>query len=255
MNVIFDDIGVLSLAMLIFASFLTSMVHGATGIAGGFLLAAVAAPFLGLQSLVPVLSITLLISHSARAFFNFTQIDWQAYVRLVIPAVPFIIAASLIYGRLSNASIALLLGTIVLLSIPIRRWAKSSNIRTTNPMLTVAGFIYGAISGVSIGPGMLLMPVLLGYGLNRQAFVATLAAIALTTNVVRGTVYGLSDLLNSQTVLLGMLLGLATIPGTWIGRGVLRRLTDAKHIVLVECLLVLGGLNFFWMAYRYISAG
>lgn len=255
MNLIFDDIGVFSLFILIFVSFLTSMVHGATGIAGGFLLAAVAAPVLGLQSLVPVLSITLLISHSARAILNFTQIDWQAYFRLVIPAVPFIIAASLIYGRLSSASIALLLGTIVLSSIPIRRWAKSSDIRTTNPMLTVAGCIYGAISGVSIGPGMLLMPVLLGYGLNRQAFVATLAAIALTTNVVRGTVYGLSDLLNSQTVLLGILLGLATIPGTWIGRGVLRRLTDAKHIVLVEWLLVLGGLNFFWMAYRYMNAG
>lgn len=255
MNLIFDDIGVLSLIILLLTAFFTSMVHGATGIAGGFLLAAVAAPILGLNMVVPVLSITLLISHGSRAFFNIKEIDWQAYVRLIVPAVPFIIAAALIYGRLSNAIIAFLLGTIVLLSIPLRRWAKSSEIRTTNPMLLVAGCIYGGVSGLSIGPGMLLMPVLLGLGMSRQAFVATLAAIALTTNIVRGGVYGMADLLNTQSVMLGILLGLATIPGTWIGRGVLRRMTDARHIMLVECLLVLGGLNFFWLAYRQINAG
>ena len=254
MNVIFDEIGITSLAVLLLASFCTSMVHGATGIAGGFLLAAVAAPILGLQAVVPVLSITLLISHAARTLFNVTQFDKQAFLRIVIPAIPCIIVAALIYGRLSSATIAILLGSVVLSSIPLRRWAKASKIQTSNGMLSAAGCVYGTISGVSIGPGMLLMPVLLGRGLNRQAFVATLAAIALTTNIVRSSVYGFADLLNAQSIIIGVLLGLATIPGTWIGRGVLRRMTDEKHVYLVEWLIVLGGLNFFWMAYRALNA-
>jgi len=253
MDLILNDVGIVSLIILLLAAFFTSMIHGATGIAGGFLLAAVAAPILGLQIVVPVLSITLLISHGARAFFNIGQLDKQAFVRIVIPAVPCIIAAALLYGRLSNATIAILLGTVVMASIPLRRWAKSSKFRTTNPILLFTAIIYGGVSGVSIGPGMLLMPVLLGLGLNRQAFVATLAAIALVTNIVRASVYGVSDLLNSQTLLLGVLVGLATIPGTWIGRGVLKRMTDERHVVLVEWLMVIGGLNFFWLAYRQIT--
>ncbi len=253
MSLILNDIGITWLALLLLAAFFTSMIHGATGIAGGFLLAAVAAPILGLKIVVPVLSITLLISHGARAIFNVAQFDKDAYIRITIPAVPCIIIAALLYGRLSNATIAILLGSVVLSAIPLRRWTKSSQIKTSNSMLTVAGGVYGTVSGLSIGPGMLLMPVLLGRGLNREAFVATLAAIALTTNIVRSGVYGMADLLNAQSLLLGVLLGLATIPGTWIGRGVLRRMTDEKHVVWVEILMVIGGLNFFWMAIRHLS--
>jgi len=252
MTEILGSIGLIPLIILLLASFVTSMIHGATGIAGGFLLAAIAAPIMGLQNVVPVLSITLLISHGARAFFNARQIDKHSYLRVMIPAVPFIIVAALAYGRMSNASIALILGAVVLLSIPLRRWTNRLQIKTSNRMLSGAGVVYGGISGIAIGPGMLLMPVLLGVGMNREAFVATLASIALTTNLVRASVYGVSDILNPNTFLLGILVGLATIPGTWIGRGILRRMTDAKHIVVIEWLMVLGGLNFFWMAYRML---
>jgi len=249
---ILDDINAVSLAILLIASFVTSMVHGATGIAGGFLLAAVAAPILGLQNIVPILSIALLISHSARAILNIRQFDFHSYCLVVIPSIPFIIFAAMTYGRLSNVTIAVVLGTVVLLSIPLRRLASAWQIKTSNPMLMGAGTIYGTISGIAIGPGMLLMPVLLGVGMKREAFVATLAAIALTTNIVRTSVYGVSDLLSSQSLTLGVLIGLATIPGAWVGRGILRRMTDARHIVVVEWLVVLGGLNFFWMAYRML---
>ncbi len=254
MTEILASIGLLPLIALLLVAFFTSMIHGATGIAGGFLLAAFAAPILGLKNVVPVLSITLLISHGARAFFNANKIDWQSYLRVMLPAVPCTIVAALAYGRMSNASIALLLGTVVLLSIPLRRWTQKLKIKTSKSMLMGAGSVYGTISGMAIGPGMLLMPILLGVGMKREAFVATLATIALTTNIVRASVYGVSDLLNPDTLLLGVLLGLATIPGTWVGRGILRNMTDAKHIMATEWLVVLGGLNFYWMAYRMMTA-
>jgi len=252
LNSLLADVGILPLIALLVAAFCTSMVHGATGVAGGILLAAIAAPLLGVKAVVPVLSIALLISHSARAILNIKQFDKQAYLQLVFPAIPFIIIAALIYGQLSNAAIAFTLGFIVLLSIPIRRMANALKLSPTKPVVIAAGAIYGSLSGVSIGPGMLLLPVLLSMGLNRQAFVATLAAIALTTNIVRISVYGFSDLLSAQNLLLGVLVGLATIPGTWVGRGLLRRMTDEKHIVYVEWLIVLGALNFFWLAYKQL---
>lgn len=229
------------------------MIHGATGIAGGFLLAAVAAPILGLHNVVPILSITLLISHGSRAFFNANKIDKRALLLVMIPAIPCIAITALAYGRMSGAAIAFLLGTVVLLSIPLRRWTKKLEIKTSKPMLAGAGAVYGSISGMAIGPGMLLMPVLMGTGMKREAFVATLAVIALSTNLVRSSIYGFTEILNPTTFLLGILMGLVTIPGTWIGRGFLRSMTDARHITLVEWLVVLGGLNFYWMAYRTLS--
>ena len=252
MTHLLTDIGLLALCLLLVAAFVTSIIHGATGIAGGFLLTVVAAPILGFKAVIPVLSITLLISHGSRALFNMKSFDKSAYFSVVLPAIPFIIIAATIYGRLSNAAIALTLGTVVLLSIPLRRYTKAKEITTSRPMLRTAGAVYGGISGLSIGPGMLLMPFLLGLGMDRQAFVATLAAIALTTNIVRSSVYGLTDMLNAQAVLLGLLTGFATILGSWLGRGILRRMTDRKHIMVVEILVIAGALNFYWSAYRMI---
>lgn len=250
MDSIWTELSLLSVAILLAAAFFTSMIHGATGIAGGFLLAVVAAPILGMKLVIPILSITLLISHGSRALLNMRQFDKTAYFSISIPALPCIIIAALVYGKLSGTTIAFVLGTVVLLSVPARRWAKANELKTTKYGLHTAGAIYGGIAGLSIGPGMLLMPVLLGYGLGRQAFVATLAAIALTTNVVRSSVYGASDLLTIPYVLLAILIGIATIPGAWIGRSILRRITDERHATAVEWLVLLGGLNFYWMGLR-----
>jgi len=250
-DTILVDIGAIPLAVLLIASFCTSMIHGATGIAGGFLLAAVAAPILGVQAIVPVLSITLLISHGARAILNFKQFDQYAFLHIVFPALPFIVVAAFVYGRLSNQTIAFVLGSVVLLSIPLRRSAKKWKLTPSKPILWLSGGIYGSISGVAIGPGMLLMPILFSLGMKREAFVATLAAIALSTNLVRASVYGFADLLSPPIFLLGVLVGLATIPGTWIGRSILRSMSNEKHVVVVEWLVIVGGLNFFWMAYSH----
>jgi len=250
---LFSDIGVLSVVLLLVVAFVTSMIHGATGIAGGFLLTVVAAPILGLQSVIPVLSVTLLISHSSRALFNVANFDKSAYLRIAIPSIPATIAAAFLYGKLTGPAIAFILGTVVLVSIPVRRWAKANSIVTSNKAMTITGLAYGAVAGLSIGPGMLLLPVLLGYGLSRQAFVATLAAIALTTNVIRTSVYGFSDLLSGPYVLLAVAAGIATIPGSWIGKHVLQKMTDERHATAAEWLILFGGLCFFWMGFKALA--
>lgn len=252
LNLLLQDIGWLALVYLLLVAFATSMIHGATGIAGGFLLAVAAAPILGIKAIVPVLSITMLISHGSRAIFNLSAFNKPAFVRVVVPAFPCVIGAALIYGKLSSAMIAFLLGGVVLLSVPLRRWTSAREIKTTPRMLCGTGAIYGMIAGAAIGPGTLLAPVLLGLGIGREAFVATLAAIALTTNITRTVIYGFSDLLNEPSIILGILTGIATIPGAWIGRSILRKLTDKRHALVLEWLLVLGGINFFWAGYKLL---
>lgn len=253
MGSLFAELGWISISLLLVAAFVTSMIHGATGIAGGFLLTVIAAPIIGLQAVIPVLSITLLISHGSRALFNLAQFDKTAYFSVALPAFPCIITAALVYGKLSGAAIAFILGTVVLASVPLRRWAKVNEIVTTRANMHAAGAVYGGIAGMSIGPGMLLMPVLLGYGLGRQAFVATLAAIALTTNLVRTSVYGFTNLLSTDYVLLALAAGIATIPGAWIGRSILRGMTDERHEKAVEWLVILGGFSFYWMGIKALQ--
>ena len=244
------DIGLFTIAGLLIASTITSAIHGATGVAGGILMAAIVASVVGVKPVLPVMSIALLISHVARAYLNLGDINRQAFLSIVVPAGFFITVTSLLYARMSSVWIALLLGCIIITSIPLRRWAKSRKITASRATLSGAGVAYGILSGVSIGPGLLLIPFLLGYGLKRQAFVATLAAIAICTNVLRLAVFGFTDLLGSEYLFLGVLIGLATIPGNWLGRIFLRKMTNEHHAAIVDSLTLLGALNFFWLAYN-----
>ena len=53
------------------------------------------------------------------------------------------------------------MGTIILSSIPLRRLETRLG-QTSDTTLGVVGSAYGALSGASIGPGMLLTPLLAG---------------------------------------------------------------------------------------------
>ncbi len=244
------DLGWPLIAVLVLAVIATSAIHGATGVAGGFLMAAAIAPIIGVKAVVPVMSVALLISHGSRALLNLRDFDRGVFLAIALPAVPCIVAGAILYGRLPAAAIGVLLGCIILASIPLRHWARARAIKTSRPALHAAGAVYGGLSGASVGPGMLLVPFMLGYGLTKEAFVATLAVIALTTNITRVSVFGGTDLLDAQFLLLGVLVGLVTIPGNWIGRAILRRLTNAGHSGFIDALTVVGALNFFWLAYR-----
>ncbi|MDP2620941.1 MAG: sulfite exporter TauE/SafE family protein [Hyphomicrobiales bacterium] len=246
----FAEFSTVTLILVVLVTLASSAIHGATGVAGGLLLTAALAPIIGVKPIVPMLSIALLISHGARALLNVKEFNRAAYLAVTLPAIPCIIAGALVYGRLTSAVIAILLAAVILVSIPIRRWAQSRAIKANAATLGGIGAVYGGLSGATIGPGLLLIPFLLGYGLSKGAFVATLAVIALTTNVVRLTVFGGTRLLEPHLILLGVLVGLLTIPGNWIGRSFLRRMSLEFHVGLVDILTVIGALNFVWLAYK-----
>lgn len=237
------------LAFLGLSAFVTGAIHGATGIAGGFLMAAILANVIGAHATVPVMSVALLVSHTARALLNAGSFNWRAFLYVSAPAVPAILVVATLYGRLSSPAVALILGAVLLAAVPLRRWARARAIRAGPGLLAGAGFGYGVLSGASIGPGLFLSPFLLGFGLGREAFVATLAVIALMANVLRVGVYGTTGLLPFDLTVLALAIGAVTVPGNWVGRTVLRAMSDARHASLVDLFCVVGALNFFWLAF------
>ncbi|WP_224815950.1 sulfite exporter TauE/SafE family protein [Hasllibacter sp. MH4015] len=238
----------LILSAVLLAAFVTSIIHGGTGIGGGFLMAIVLAPLIGVVATVPVLAVALTISGVARVFFNRDALHWGAYRLVMITTIPGVILAALIYSNLNATAIAIILGTTILASVPVRHWAARRQIEAGPRALMGAGAVYGVASGASIGAGMLLIPFLTGHGLNRREFVGTLAAIALTMNITRTSVYGGTDMLGDGWFALGVLCGLATIPGNWVGQKVLRGMGEGWHKVAIDVLTVFGGLNFFRIA-------
>jgi uncharacterized membrane protein YfcA len=57
-------------------------------------------------------------------------------------------------------------------------------------------------------------------------------------------------LLNPQLLLLGVSIGIMTIPGNWVGRSILRRIKDSDHRMAIDILTVMMIVNFIYLAWH-----
>ncbi len=244
------DLSLPLLAFILLASFATAVLHGAIGMAGGVIMAAILAHFIGIKAAVPVVTCALIFSHSSRAVMYFHDTDWKIASRVLLFGCPTIIVGALIFSTISPRTIAIIFAAFLVASFPIKNWAKKNQIETGPRLLAGASAIWGMLAGNVIGPSFFLSPFLLGTGIGRLAFVGTLASITLVMNILKLSVFGFTDLLNPQLLLLGVSIGIMTIPGNWVGRSILRRIKDSDHRMAIDILTVMMIVNFIYLAWH-----
>src|SRR5690606_30792203 len=100
-------------------------------------------------------------------------------------AVPGVVAGSLLYVNISTKAVSMVLGCVLVLSVPLRRWLNHRKIYASTGTLIAFGFPYGLVSGMAVGAGMLLVPILLGTGIAGPALLATDALVAVAMNIAK----------------------------------------------------------------------
>lgn len=222
------------------AAIATAILHSVGGFAGALLLAIAAAPALGVKVTVPVVAAAMVVSHASRAWLFRRSVDWPAFRILFICAFPFIIAGVLFYVELSEKAVALFLGTFLLVTLPLRRLLAGFRITVPRSAIGVIAVPYGFLSGASFGVGMILAPFLLGAGLAGETLIATVAVAGVLLNLIKTVAFGLSPLLTTELAMLGVALGLCTIPGHAIGRWIVRRTPIRVHTYFLEIFVGVG---------------
>ena len=218
--------------------------------AGGVIMAAFLAHFINIKAAVPVMTTALIISHFSRAIMYFRDTDWKVAFRVLLFGGPTIILGAFVFSVISPRTIAIVFATFLIASFPIKYWARKHQITTGPKLLAAASVVWGMLAGNVIGPAFFLAPFLLGTGINRLAFVGTLASITLVMNIVKLGVFGATDLISGELLLLGVLIGVMTIPGNWAGRSILKRMQDSDHRMIIDFLTVLMIANFIYLAAR-----
>ena len=216
---LYGEFGFWILLGVVIVALITSTIHGTVGVAGGTLMTAVLALLIGVRPVVPVMSVALVVSHFSRSMLNVRAIDWRSLAIVMGGATPMIVVGALALRRCCRCARSRSFSPSS--SLPRSRFGIGrirARSRPVAAMLGAVGGVFGFLAGGSIGSGMLLTPFLLGYGLSKEAFVATMAVIALATNAVRMAAFGGSQLLDAHYAFMGLLVGLVMIPGNWIGR-------------------------------------
>ena len=159
-----------------------------------------------------------------------------------------IVLGAVIFGVLSPRAVAIVFAVFLISSFPIKYWARRHELKTGPKLLAAASSVWGLFAGNVVGPGFFLAPFLLGTGMNRMTFVGTLATITLVMNAVKLSVFGATALVNYELLVLGIGIGLLTIPGNWLGRVILKRMNDKDHHLIVDMLTLAMIANFVYLA-------
>lgn len=244
----FLDLELLTLLVILVAALGSGILHGATGVAGGVTMAAILSHIFGIKVAIPVMTCALVFSHASRIALYWRETDWAIARMVLLYGVPMIAVGSLVFTVLDPGIVALVFAGVLALSFPVKYWARHRGLKTGPKMLAAASAVWGMLAGNVTGPGFFLAPFLLGTGMNRLTFVGTLAVITLFMNIIKLSVFGQTGYLNVRLFILGVIIGLISIPGNWVGKIMLSRMSDQRHGVVIDVLTLLLIANFVYLA-------
>lgn len=241
----FDFATLLLIAAIAFA---TAVFHSVGGFAGGLLLTIALAPILGVKETIPVAATAMIISNATRLWVFRHWVPWRAAAAVFTAALPGIVLGALVYIRLPVHLVAAVLGLFLIVTVPLRRTLHGRNVKVGLIGLRIIGVPYGFIAGTMIGAGMMLAPFLLGAGFLGEQLIAIVAALGLGLNLTKSLVFGLSPLLTAGLALKGVMIGLCTMPGAYVGRWIVTNTPLRIHTAFMEGFILCGGGYFLWRA-------
>ena len=237
-----------ALAVLVATAFVASIVAGVAGFGAGVILLPIVALTVGVRAAAPVLTVTMLLGNTGRIWWSRHELDAAVAWRYLAGAVPATFLGVVLYAGATGHSLGRVIGVFLLTSVPLRRLLLSTRVRVRLAHFPVLGGVFGILSALVVTTGPLTTPFFLAYGLRRGSFVATEAVCALGMHVTRGVAFARYALLGWDTVALGCVLGATMFAGSWIGRHLLERMNDRVFLLILECLLVVMGLQFLFFS-------
>jgi len=231
-------------AVALFASTVTAI----AGVGGAIVLSFVLAPILGVGALVQTISVAMIVNNLTKISVYATGIDWRTCAFITASAAPGCLIGSLIYSRLDEATITIVLGAFLVLIVAAKRFMPTEFRAWSRPAVAASAFVYGALTGTTIGGGILLLPILMGTGLTGMALIGTDAAVGFAMHIVKTLVFGSTRVLTPHYAAIGIVIGAVMIPGAFIARAILRRMPLKVHETIIDTVIIAGGLSFLLRA-------
>jgi uncharacterized membrane protein YfcA len=246
----FANISLAQLALVAVFAFFASVVGGLAGYGTGALTPLVLVPLVGAEPVVPIIAISAMFSNTGRVAAFRHSLDVRRAAIVVAFGVWTCMLGAYGYTRLSSRGAALVIGSMLILSVPLRRLAKRRQLHLGSKGLAAAAAGWGLIVGGTSGSGVILLSLLLASGLNGAAVIATDAFITILIGAVKIAVFGIAGVITAQVLAFALLIGSITLPGAFISKLLVQRMPVHLHTAILDAVVVLGGLVMLVSAMR-----
>ncbi|MGA2905633.1 MAG: sulfite exporter TauE/SafE family protein [Candidatus Korobacteraceae bacterium] len=228
---------------------LAGIVAGAIAAISGFGIGSILTPLLaawiGTKLAVAVVSVPHFIGTGLRFLVIRQHVDRRALWSFGITSAAGGLVGAVLHIWLRSAVLGYVLGALLVFAGIAGVTGLAARIRFGRRSAWVAGALSGTFGGLVGNQGGIRSAALLGFGLQRDAFVATATAIALLVDVFRMPVY--AALQYRQMLSQWPMAAIATaavVVGTLTGKWMLQRIPQNVFRVVVSCIILALGI---WM--------
>lgn len=246
----FEHVSLLQLALVAGVALFASVVGGVAGYGTGALMPLVLVPLIGAEPVVPIIAISAMFTNSSRAVAFFGFIDWRrAAIVLACSSLTCVLGA---YGytMLTSKGALIVIGTMLCLSVPLRRLLKRRNVVLGDGGLALSAVGYGVLVGGTTGSGVVLLSMLMAAGVSGAGVIATDALISIVVGIIKISVFGLAGVLTVQVISFALLIGIVALPGAFLAKAFVERMPVHVHTAILDAVVILGGVFMLVTAFR-----
>ena len=243
MNILagFADISIAQLFLVAGVALFASVVGGLAGYGTGALMPLVLVPLIGAEPVVPIIAISSIFTNISRFVAYFRYADRRRALIVISAAALTTALGAYGYTRLSGAGAALVIGSMLIASVPLRRLAKRRDLKLSDTGLGAGAVGYGLVVGGTSGSGVILLSLLMAVGLEGAAVIATDAMISVATSVIKISVFGLAGVVTAQVLAFAVLIGAVSIPGAFLAKAFVERMPVHIHTAILDAAVITGG--------------
>jgi uncharacterized membrane protein YfcA len=249
----FADISLLQLGLVAGVALFAAVVGGLAGYGTGALMPLVLVPLIGAEPVVPIIAIASIFTNFGRVVAYIRYADRRRALIVIAAAALTTALGAFGYTRLSNAGAALVIGVMLISSVPLRRLLKRRNIRIDDTGLGVGAVGYGVVVGGTSGSGVILLSLLMAAGLEGAAVIATDAVISVATSVIKISVFGLAGVVTAQVLAFALLIGIVALPGAFLAKAFVEHMPIHVHTAILDVAVIVGGGVMIFEAARHLS--
>ncbi len=242
-----DPMMLLAVAAIAFAA---AVLGGVAGYGTGLILPPVLAPLIGGEAVVPVVTLAALISNAGRVIAFRHTLDRSLALRLILVAIPTTILGAYGFTLLNGKGALILIGTTLLIMVPLRRLAKKHRLKLSTRGVMGAAAGYGIVVGGTAGSGVMLLSILMAAGLSGASVIATDAAISMSLGSVKTATFLATGALQTDMMLLALVIGAACFPAAFLSKRLTVNMGDGTHLLILDSAVVLGGILLVWEGLR-----
>jgi len=217
------------------------------GTVGGFgssmLFVPIASYFLDFHSVLGVTALFHLSSNLSKIVLFRKGFDRKLIVRMGIPAVVFVIAGAFISRYVDSNILQMALAAFLIIMSGVFLVFNQLRVQPNATNSVVGGVLSGFVAGLLGTGGAIRGIVLSAYGLGTEVFIATSAIIDLGIDLSRSVVYTANGFVHTHDLYLIPILLVVSLIGTYVGKQILKRISEDRFRTIVLVLILLTGVG------------